>query len=120
MALASEMAAEAAAVCEEYGSAVVITRQAGGQYNPETRRHEGGGPETIEPKCLVENKGKWLDGKVIGEKKLTFSAQGLAFEPAPGMTFQHKGVGFTVMQRGVDSYEISGETVLFEVYGVSG
>lgn len=119
MSLSAEMAAEAASLCEEFGATVTLSGVVGGTYNTTTRRKEGGTPVTLSPKAFTEPKGKWIDGVVKGELKLTFSAQGLANAPEPGMTFEHRGKGYKVMDKGVFSYEVEGVPVLYEVYGVS-
>lgn len=111
---------QALEVIPEFGVAVPITRQTEAVYNDQTGRHEGGGPETMSPVCITENKGKWLDGVVVGEKYLFFAAEGLTFQPEPGHSFNHGGVGYTIMKRGVYPVEVQGVVVAYEVYGISG
>ena len=119
MLLASELSEVCLEVIAEFGSAVAITRKTGGEYNPATGKDEGGQSLAMTPLCVTENKGRWLDGVVKGEKYLLMAAEGLAFVPAPGDDFTHAGVGYKVMEKGVNPIEVEGVAVAFEVWGIS-
>lgn len=122
MAMAPEMVAIAVELIAEFGVAVPITRKSGGTFNPATGQSAGSVPTNMSPKCLTENKGLWLGKElgVMGEKKLTIAASGLAFVPAPGDRFVHGGRSYLVMDKGVVTTELEGIAIIHEVYGVTG
>ena len=121
MSLAEEIGQATLEVISEFGSPVTITRKGNnGTYDPAQGKRANTGDLTMSPKCVTEDKGRWIDGVVRGEKYLVMAAEGLTFIPAPGDRFTHGGRGFTVMDKGVNAIEVEGVAVAYEVWGVSG
>lgn len=109
---------DALEVIADFGVEVVISRVVNGTMNRATGKFNDDEPETISPVCVTEDKGRWIDGVTVGEKYLIFAAAGLAFAPAPGMTFSHNGEGFAIMDKGVKGIEVQGVVVAYEVWGI--
>lgn len=120
MMLADEVKEVLTEVLPEFGAPVTLTRKVKGEYNLATAKQANDGTLEQSPLCITENKGRWLDGVVIGEKYLFMGADGLTFVPAPADRFEHGGVKYTVMEKGVVPIEVNGVAVAYEVYGVSG
>lgn len=121
--LSADMAALAVSLIDEFGVVVPMSRVAeGGTYDPAQGKVIGGAGLNQGPKALTENKGLYLGAQqgVVGDKKITFAAQDLTFQPEPGDTFVHGNKIYTIMKQGVKPTEVEGVVVLYEVYGIVG
>jgi hypothetical protein len=116
--LTAELSAIAVEAINDFGGTAVIDYELrGAVYNTATSQYSGGTqPQQATVKAIVEDKGLYLNGVVVGDKKIMVAAQGLT-KPEPADKFTVGGHQYTIMDRGVVAIYCGDTPVIYEVYG---